>query len=191
MSRIRAGLFGILLFGVAVALGGQLVFPALSSSRTNSGDSFSAGTVSMSDNSAGASVLTLSNAHPGTATSGCIAVSYTGTLDSTVTLYGTTAGSLPPYVTLVVVRGSMTGSFPSCSGFTADTTNYMGLGPGVLYNGLLSAFPATFGTGIADPGATWKDGDQHAYRLTATLNADDAAQGLSAAATFVWRATNK
>jgi len=124
--------------------------------------------------------VTLTNARPGDNRSGCIIVSYTGTLSSSVRLYGTVTGGLGPFMTLVVTRGTVSGAFPSCTGFTPDTT---------LYNGALGSFPSTYAAGIVDP-STWANGNTHAYMFAVTMGSDPAGQGLSATATFTWEARN-
>jgi len=191
VQRLRSLLTGILVFGTALTIGAGLAFPALSSSTSNAADVFSAGTVSVSDNDSGAATMTLTNARPDATTSGCIAVTYNGTLGATVRIYATITGTLGPYVQLKVDRGTLSGSFPSCTGFVLDGVDYKGLGAGVLYNGLLSAFPTTSGAAVTDPAATWSSSDSHGYRLTATLQNNDLAQGLSANVTFIWQGANK
>jgi len=80
-------------------------------------------------------VLSLANAKPGAVSTGCLNVSYTGTLPANVKLYGTGGGTgLNQYLNLVVTRGTFTGTPPagSCTGFTADSTNYITQGAGVM-----------------------------------------------------------
>jgi hypothetical protein len=191
MRRFPAVLTGVLVLGAALTTGAHFTFPALSAAKSINANVFSAGTVYLSDNDSGSATVSLSNARPANTSSGCIAVTYNGTLDATVRLYATVAGTLAPYVQIRVERGTLSGSFPSCTGFVLDTTNYNGLGAGVLYNGLLSAFPTTIGAAVVDPAPTWKNPDTRGYRLTATLNNNDLAQGLTSNVTFIWQGTNK
>jgi hypothetical protein len=106
------------------------------------------------------------------------------------------SGSLAQYLNLVITRGTQAApSFPSCSGFSADATNYIGAGPGIVYSGTLAAFATAnhdFASGIADP-STWAQGDAHTYKVQVTLpsGAAAAAQGLSSSATFTWEAQNQ
>lgn len=195
MTRTRKILRSLLVVGLAAAVVGGATFSAFSGATSSSGNSFAAGTVAIGDNDAGAAVVSLAAAAPGSTSSGCIAVTATGSLDSAVRLYGTISGALGPYVTLTVTRGTQASpSFRSCTGFTPDATNYAGLGSGVLYSGPLSSYPATYAAGIVDPVTatpeTWTTGETHVYRFDATLANNNAAQGTSATATFTWEAQN-
>jgi hypothetical protein len=195
MSRTRKILATALVIGLLGLIAGVATYSAFSSTATNPGDEFKAGTVVLSDNSSGSSAISLTNAAPGSSTTGCINVSYTGSLAAAVKLYGTVTGSLAQYLNLTVTRGTDSSpSFPSCSNFTADATNYLGLGAGVLYNGALNSYPASYATGIDDASAqTWNQSDSHSYKLQVTLpsSASTAAQGLSASATFTWETRNQ
>ena len=138
---------------VAALVAGYATYSAFSSATATSGSSFAAGTVAIGDNDAGGAMLSLNAAVPGDSTTGCIKVTYTGSLPATVRLYGTVTGGLAPYLTLTVTRGTETApAFPSCSTFSADATNYIGSGPGVVYSGLLSAWPGGYAAGVVDPG---------------------------------------
>ena len=170
---------------------------AFSSTTSNSANSAAAGTVVLSDNDSGTAVFSMNAVKPGDTDAGCIKVTSTGSLASLVKLYGTTTGTgLDPYLTLTVTRGTVSsGSFDDCTGFTADTTNYAGLGAGVLYSGLLNAFPTSYASGIADPASAsvpevWTNGEVHAYKLMLLANDTNSAQGLSATQTFTWEARN-
>lgn len=177
-----------MLLGTASVLEGGTM-AALSGTTANAANSFSAGTVVLSDNDADAALLSLVNARPGPPVSNCLQVSYTGTLTAGVRLYGTVTGALAPYVKVTVTRGTATApSFGSCTGFTADTANHKGLGAGILFSGPLSTFPTTFDTGLTDPTATWTTGAKVSYRFSAEIMDTNAAQGLSSTAGFTWEA---
>lgn len=196
MSKSRRYLVSLLLIGLVGVVAGLGTYPAFSSSATNPGDSFSAGTVTISDNDASGTLLSLSGAVPGDSDSGCIRVLYSGSLSSTVRLYGSSSGPLAPYLTLTVTRGADPApSFPSCSGFTADATNYIGAGAGVIYSGPLTSFPGSAATGIQDPVAaspeTWTTSETHVYRFSVTLINDPAARNKSGSATFTWQSRNQ
>jgi len=195
VSLTRKILRSVLVLAVVAACAGAGTYAAFSGPTASAGNGFTAGTVAIGDNDAGASVVSLTAAAPGAVSTGCIAVTYTGSLDAGVRLYSALTGTLAPYLTLTVTRGSdPSPAFASCSGFTADTTNYLGLGPGVLYNGLLSAFPTSYATGIVDPLAatpeTWTTGERHVYRFSVTLVNDNQAQGKTQTAGFTWEARN-
>lgn len=194
-SNRRKLLLSLVVLGLLGSIAGWATFSAFSATTSNTGNSFSAGSVTITDNDAGSAMLTLLNAAPTTSDTGCIKVDYTGTLTSSVRLYSTVTGTLAPYLTVVVTRGTDSSpSFDSCTNFTADATNYIGQGNGVIYNGLLSGFPATYVAGIIDPhsGApeAWTNPEAHSYKFVVTLADDDAAEGLSSTAAFTWEARN-
>ncbi|HEX2506173.1 MAG TPA: TasA family protein [Gaiellaceae bacterium] len=197
MTRRRKILATLLLAASVGGVAGPATYSAFSSTTTNSANLFTAGTVNLADNDGGSTALLgLSNAKPGDSDSGCINVSYDGTLDSTVRLYANVTGSLPQYLTLTVTRGDdASPSFDSCAGFTPDGTNYIGAGNGVVYSGTLAAFPASYASGLVDPipasPETWSNPESHSYRFTITLQNDDAAQGLNGSAAFTWEARNQ
>lgn len=187
-SRLRHALWWVLAVACTSVLVASAVPGAFSSSSANRGNAFTAGTVRLSDDDSGAAVFSLSGMRPGTATTGCIVVRSTGSLRSSVRLWGTVTGGLAPFVRLKVERGTNTAAFPGCSGFAPDPADHRSLGPGVLFDARLDTYPATPASGIADPGAPWRPDETHAYRLTATLVDDPAAQGLSSNLTFRWTA---
>src|SRR5919199_6819365 len=159
---------------VLAVAAGLATWAAFSSAQSNDGNSFAAGSVSIGDNDAGGAVLSLASAGPGDTDTGCIVVTYTGSLASTVRLYGQTAGTgLDAYLNLRVTRGSIAApSFRSCTGFAADSTDYLGSGAGVIYDGTLQGFPDTSATGLQDPPGvptTWAQNEAHAYKFEVTV----------------------
>jgi hypothetical protein len=180
----------------AVSLCAAVAATAAFYASTSSGaDSFAAGTVALSDNDNGAAMLALSSATSGDSDTSCIQVRFDGTLDSSVRLYGTTSGTLAQYLTLTVTRGTDSSpSFDSCPSFTADSTNYVGSGAGVIYSGALSGFPSTYAAGLVDPTSgspeTWSASETHSYRFVVTVGSNTAGQGQTASAAFTWEARN-
>ena len=178
-------------------LASAVTWSNLNATATNPSNSFTAGTVQIGSNSGSSAVLSLTNAKPGAVSTGCIKVTYTGTLPANVKLYGAGTGTgLNQYLTLVVTRGTFSGTptAGSCTGFTADTTNYISQGAGVVYSGNLSAWPGSAATALVDPtaasAATWTAGTSHGYQLQATLQSSAAGQGLNGAETFTFEADN-
>jgi hypothetical protein len=172
-------------------------FSSFNDVTSNPAATLSAGTVKISDNDGGSALLALSNAKPGDTVTACVVVSYDGTLPASVVLYGATGGSgLDAYLDLKVTRGAISGTpaAGSCTNFSADATNYINQGAGVVYSGTLQGWPDTSATGQADPktgaAATWAHGDTHAYRLQATLQSATAGQGKTATQSFSWEAAN-
>lgn len=162
---------------------------------TGSPQVFDNAAVSLEDDDGGTAMFTLSNGTPGTGDTGCITVTYNGSSDATVRLYGTTGGTgLDHYLDLTITRGSFpsgTPPFDSCTGFVPDTPDYLGAGAGVVFDGTVDAYPDSYATAVADPpGApeAWADAETHAYRFALTVADDNAAQGLAAAQTFTWEA---
>ena len=188
----------ILAIGLVAAAAGGGTWAAFTANTANSGDRIEAGGVAISDNDSGSALLALTAAQPGNTDTGCIKVSYAGSLASEVRLYGTTSGTgLDAYLDLTVTRGTYTPSepgFDSCTNFQADSTNYLGAGAGVIYSGTLQDFPDTFAGGLVDPTSgspeSWTSAEVHVYRIQVTLKNNSAAQGLNTSQTFTWEARN-
>jgi hypothetical protein len=169
----------------------------LNATATNPSNSFTAGTVQISSNSGSSAVLSLANAKPGAVSTGCLNVSYTGTLPANVKLYGTGGGTgLNQYLNLVVTRGTFSGTptAGSCTGFTADSTNYITQGAGVIYTGTVAGWPATAAAALVDPTAsspaTWSTNTTHGYQFQVTLQNNAAGQGLTGTETLTFEADN-
>ncbi len=178
---MRLALLSALVVGLVSTVAGAGTYAAFFSTTANT-DLFAAGTVYVSDNDAGGSVVTLTNAKPtDPAVSGCIIVTYSGSLPATGKLYATVSGSLAPYLTLTVSEGTSSSAFNSCATFAGAQ----------VYTGALSAFPTTYVTGIASTDTIWTNTETHAYRFVVSLANNPAAQGLSATATFTWEAQNQ
>jgi predicted ribosomally synthesized peptide with SipW-like signal peptide len=191
----RKVLLTLLVLGCLAAVSGAATYSAFSSQTSSAGNAFDAGTVLITDNDTSTAMLALSNAQPGASDTSCILLTYSGTLASTVRLYGTVAGALSPYLTLTVTRGTDSSpGFDSCTGFSADGTDYIGSGNGVVYQGALSAFPSSYAGGLVDPTSgspeSWTTAETHSYRFAVTLQNDNNAQGQTATAAFTWEARN-
>jgi hypothetical protein len=192
----RKLLLTLLVLGGLATLSGAATYSAFSSQTSNTGNSFAAGTVLITDNDVDNAMLSLSNAQPGASDTSCILVTYSGSLSSTVKLYGAIAGALAPYLTLTVTRGDdPTPVFDDCAGFQPDLTDYIGAGQGVIYQGALSGFPASYAAGLVDPVAgspeTWTTTEARTYRFAVSMVDDNNAQGQSATASFTWEARNQ
>ena len=193
--RRRPILRSLVVLGLVLACVATGTVAAFSAKTSSAANVYAAGSVAIGDNDAGAALVPLPAAVPGQSSTGCIAVTYGGSLSAGVRLYANLSGSLAPHLTLTVTRGTQAApAFGSCAGFTADATNYLGAGAGVVYSGALSAFPTTYATGIVDPlpgsPATWTAGESHIYRFVVTLANTTAAQGLTQSAELVWEARN-
>jgi predicted ribosomally synthesized peptide with SipW-like signal peptide len=192
MSTTRKTLLTLLLVGVVGATAGLGTFSAFSSTTDNTGNTFAAGSVVLSDNDAGSALYSVSNAKPGDSTASCILLTYSGTLDADVKLYTTSSvNAFASNVDLTVEKGTGSGAFPACTGFSAQST---------VYSGTLANFASTknsYANGVlAFPGAQtkWGSGDTLVYRFTVTLNAstpDTAQGGTSGSHSFTWEARNQ
>ena len=198
--KLSRRLVGMLALGAAVVVtAGGVTWAAFTATTANSGDEIRSGTVKLDDNDSGSAVLALSAAEPGAADSGCIKVTFDGSLASTVRLYGTTTGSgLDQYLELTVTRGSYSPTdpgFDSCTNFQPDATNYIGAGAGVVYDGTLQGYPDSYAAGVVDPLSggpeSWTNTESHVYRLEVSLRHNLAAQGLNATQEFIWEARNQ
>jgi hypothetical protein len=177
---------------LAVLASGGLVwqssYSAFSATTANPTNNWTSGTVALADDDSNTAMFTASNLKPGATGTKCIAVTSTGSLASTVKLYGTsysTTNGLAPNITLTVEEGTGA-TTASCAGFTGGTT---------LYSGALSTFGTTktnFATGVSSWAPTGSGSDTKSYRITYTLSAStpDTAQGGTAALGFTWESQN-
>jgi hypothetical protein len=181
-ARIRSFLLGALAVGL-IAFGSGGTYAAFWSRTSNAGNGFEAGTVHLRDNDGGAVMFDVSGMRPADpARTSCITVTYDGSLDAAARLYATVSSSgVEQYVNVTVETGTTTSGYGDCSGFTAIQT---------LYNGTLSALPASWAAGVAEPGNPWTTGEAHTYRFTVSLQNNAAAQGKTATVTFTWEAQN-
>lgn len=165
-------------------------YSAFSATTTNPTSNWAAGNVVLSDDDAGTAMFNASNLKPGQSAAKCIVVSSTGSLASTVKLYGTdyaqTRG-LGDNLALKIEEGTG-GSFNSCTGFAAAST---------AFDGTATAFStrSSFATGVgtwAPAGASPASPVTRTFRVTYTLAAGtpDSAQGGTAALGLTWEAQN-
>lgn len=180
-----------LIVGLVGAVAGFGVFSAFSATTSNGGNVFSAGTVAIGDNDGGSSALYGgSNMKPGEPVTGCIRVTYTGSLEANLKLYTPSTIQNGSAFHLRVQRGTQTtGSFPGCGDF-APTSE--------AYDGPLGAFPTNYGDGIdgKDAGAAWTQNESLAYRFTITVQDDPTPNAHTSALStgsheFTWEARNR
>jgi predicted ribosomally synthesized peptide with SipW-like signal peptide len=188
-------LISVIVVGLLGVVAGGGTYSSFSAVTQNDSNQFVAGSVLLSDNDGGGAVATLSNAKPADSSTGCVTVTFGGSLPSTVRLYGTTTGTgLDPYLNLVVTRGTKSNATFDCSTFAADATNYIGQGAGVIYSGTLAGWADDYTNGLVDPTSgspeSWTNGEAHTYKFQVTLANNAAAQGLNASQVFSWEARN-
>lgn len=190
MSKKHKVLLTVLIVGLGGALAGFGVFSAFSSTTTNPGNTFEAGTVSLTDNDGSASLFSnATKAKPGVDYDKCIRVTYGGTLDATVKLYASAISADGSKVNVQVDK-SATGSQADCSDIGATTTVYSATS--------LSTFGSThsgFANGLeVNPGAAtkWVQNDAVTYRFRLTVPDNNANQGASISSfTLTWEAQNQ
>lgn len=157
-------------------------------STVNPTDTFATGTVALSDNDSNSALFTVTNMKPGDTASRCIRVTYTGTLASSVKVYGqnltVSGGSLDQYLLIQIEQGTNSLSTAGvCGTFTSPTTVFG------------SAALSTFGTAYASGSGNWTPSSNPTvmdYRVTYTLSASapNGTQGQNLSLDFVWEAQN-
>ena len=182
-------LASVALVGLLLAAVGAVVQSAFTSTVRNSGNTFEAGSISLTGSVDRASAFfDLDGLKPGAGASRCIKVSYgsSGGLASTVRLFGVTSGALAQHLKLKVTRGTFPGAPPAggaCTGFTPAAG-------AALFDGTLAGYPDSYEAGLVDPDTAWADGESAVYRIDVELADADAAQGGTAAHEFVFEARN-
>lgn len=162
-------------------------FAAFSDTTDNSGNTWSAGTVVLTDDDGGVSAMfTVGNMAPLTTVIECIVVTYSGSLvPADVNLYGVSGGTgLDVYLDVTVEEGTG-GLFGNCAGAGGFTP----IGP-AIFAGTLTSFAATH-TNFTNGVGAWlpaANPESRTYRFTVTLQDNNSAQGLDATATFTWEA---
>jgi Camelysin metallo-endopeptidase len=176
---------------MAVLASGGLIwqssYSAFSATTASPTNNWSAGTVALSDDDSNTALFTAGNLKPGATGTKCLVVTSTGSLASTVKLYGTaysTTKSLADNINLKVEEGTG-GSNSNCTGFTAGST---------IFDGTTSSFGTTK-TDFASGVGTWAPVGGTAtktYRVTYTLSSStpDSAQGGTAALGLTWESQN-
>ena len=183
----------LLVVAAGGTIAGSSTWSAFTASTDNQNNSFAAGSVVLGDNDLDVATLSLSNAKRGNSATGCIKVTYSGSLPARVRMWAATTGTLAGYLDIRVRRGTTTAGFPNCDPFTDDDTDHIGQGNGVIYNGALSSFPSS-GSPLVDPTSgspeTWINGEERFYEVTVTLpsNAAGGGQGTSSTLDLYWEA---
>jgi hypothetical protein len=206
-SVLAAVPVGLLLAG---ALVWQSTAAAFTATTDNSGNTWQAGSVALSDSDGGSALFdsTADGAlQPGSTRSRCIRVDYTGDLPADIRLYVTTpvsgAVTLDPYLVMSVERGQdvapATTVAADCSaGFTATST------PTFLWNtksasdptsdqtrtmGALKAADHDYASGLL-VGSAIPRNTSLTFRITYAVADDNNAQNTQSMATFTWEAQN-
>jgi hypothetical protein len=183
MTQVMAALLSLALVAVLVL---RVSDAAFSATTENTGSQWTAGDVALTDDDSDNAMFAIANMKPGDTETQCIAVTYSGSLDAAVKLYGTlTAGDgLDDYLDVTIRRGTG-GSFGACGTFSSVET---------VYSGTLAGFVgshSSFGSGAGSWAPTGGGPDDTVtYQVEVTLQDNNAAQGKTATATFTWEAQN-
>ena len=198
-SRKVATIVSLVAVPVALVASGLVVaqssYSAYSATTVNPSSNWATGTVALADDDNNTAAFTASNLKPGSTGTRCIVVSSTGSLPSSVKLYGTgaaTTKALASDINLTVTQGTG-GSFGSCTGYTPLATGSS------VYSGTLAGFGSTattFATGVG----TWNTAgvatgaapETRTYQLTYSVRTETTndTQGGTAAIGFTWEAQN-
>ena len=168
-------------------------YAAFSATTTNPGNSWSTGTVAITNDQNAAAVFNLTTVKPDTTTStlnppgtgaftashptsggsACIKVTYTGTSTADIKLYATLTNTAPT-------------TDPTCATYTSTTYLH---GTATNTNTTLNTIPTTYGTALAGWNAATNNTSKW-YRLSWLLPASVAntAQNEQVQATFTWEA---
>lgn len=174
---LAAVLAGILLSGVLVWGASSAAFSGVTG---NPADSWSAGSVTISDDDGGAALVTVSGLMPGDSGDKCITVTYTGNVAAAVRLYATgVTGTLGTYLDATIEQGNG-GSFGSCTSFVSELTSTSTL---AAFTAARTSYATGFGT-WAPTGAA----QTRTYRIAWSMRGDNAAVGTSVSFTLNWTA---
>ena len=184
-TRIAVVIAAVTVGSLLITTGSRAAF---SSTAANGSNSWSAGTVVLTDDDADSVLFTLTNLSPGDGGTECINVTYTGSLTADVKLYGTVGGTgLATYLdtTIEIGTGAAGGATGDCTGFTPTST--------IFPTAALSSFASShtsFTNGLGGfTGAT--NPTTRSYRITTAVADNNLAQGLTATATFTWEAQDQ
>jgi hypothetical protein len=159
------------------------LFTATTTSGTNS---FGTGSVAISDNDSGTALFTVTGMKPGSNGQACIKVSYTGTLASTVRVYGTgetATNQLDQYLTLTIDEGSSAATtFPSCTNFVLGTAN--------IFNTTMNLLGTTYLTGYGSWAPTTVESRDYRISYSLSAAAPNSTMNSTASVTFTWEAQN-
>lgn len=190
MSNYKRLLLTCAILGAAGSVAGFATFSSFSSTTSNTGNTFATGSVVLSDNDAGSSMYSVTNAGPGSSTVKCIKVTYTGSMPADVKLYTpSTLGAGANYIDLTIEKGTGNPTFPGCTGFTSEST---------IYTGTLGGFASaknSYANGVSSyPGSQteWDQNNAVVYRFTLTVQDTNSAQSQTIAShDFTWEARNQ
>jgi hypothetical protein len=177
--------------GASAAVVWHASYSAFSATTANPTNNWAAGNLALSDDDSNTAMFNASNLKPTSTGTKCIAVTSTGSLASTVKLYGTayaTTNGLASSINLTVTQGTG-GGFGTCTGFTP-----LGTGSSV-YSGTVAGFAAAstnFGNGLGTWAPTGTGSETRVFQFVYTVDpaTPNSAQSGTAALGFTWEAQN-
>jgi spore coat-associated protein N len=167
--------------GLTVASGADFT-----ASSANPSNTFTTGTLTMSNSADNAAVLTASNLRPGNSATGTVDIANTGSLSGAFTL---TKSSVTDTDSANPLSGKLNVVVDDCGAFSGSTAPTCGDVDDVnKYSGTLADM-STSGHGVNALG-TFAGNDKHRYQFRVTLDtsAGNAYQGDSSTAAFTWNA---
>lgn len=167
----------LILAAVGVAIGSGATFTAQTANPSNT---FSSGTLSMSNSKDGAAVLTASGMKPGDTATGTVDIQNTGSLAGTFSL---SRSALTDSDGVNPMSQKLNLVVKDCGDFSAGTPTCDAGDPN-RYSGTLAAMTGSNALG------TYAANDKHRYEFTVTFDssAGSVYQGDSSTATFQWDA---
>jgi predicted ribosomally synthesized peptide with SipW-like signal peptide len=167
MKRTRKALLSLLLLGAVGSVAGFGTWSAFTATTTNTGNSYTAGSVQISQHSGATTLYTGAHQSPSATKTACVRVTYTATLPATVKLYASSITNGTSFH-LKVERGSGLTTLDntmSCAGFSAAST---------AFDADMDTVPTTYAGGIdaKAAAAAWAQNDSIDYRFTITVNDD-------------------
>lgn len=186
MARLVPALVIAVAFVVASMVTWRTSEALFTATTANGTDQWATGSVALNDNDNGTALFNVSNLKPGSTAAQCIRVTYTGTLASTVRVYGTglsATNALDQYLNIQIEQGS---NSSSTAGACGTFTN-----PVSIFNDTLD----NFGTGFVSGSGAWAPASNPTvmdYRITYTLlgTAPNTTMSSNASVTFTWEAQN-
>ncbi len=178
------GVLATALAATGVAIGSGAAFTAQTANPSNT---FTAGTLTMSNSLDNAAILTASNMKPGNVATGTVDIANTGSVSGDFTLSRTNLtnsdGANPMSAKLNVLVedcGDFAAGAPACDAADPD-----------VYSGTLDAMNGTYTLGSFPGGADTAAG-KHRYKFTVTFDssAGNPYQGDNSSARFQWDATS-
>lgn len=152
---------------------------AFSATTVNTANSFSTGSVVLTDDDLGSAMFSAAPVSPGAPAVSCIVVTYEGTLvPADVRLYGSSAGALAPYLDTTIEVGTG-GDSTSCAGFVPS-------GPAIFVD-TLDNLPTGWAGGVPVFTAL-SNPEGRTLRFSVDVQNVPAAQSESATADFTFEA---